>query len=146
MRCLKSGFTLLEVLVSMTLLLLVSASSLVLVVSARQLTQKPGNRSGAVYYATETLNILKEYVTFQTTDAKYQLLVGGVPSGTYALQGGGPYPYDLPSPSPLSGANREYTVTDVDLDPLVNSDGVGTASDDADYKRVGVTVRWTETN
>ena len=154
------GFTLLEILVSSALLIVVASSSFVLLVSARQLTQKPSHRSEALYFASETLEVLRDYVTARTapTDTKYQFNVGGVASGTYALATGaaalvpaGPYTHELPAgffSDPVAsgglGGTRTYTVTKEDVAPGIDKDLDGDPTNDFDYTKVTVTVTWEE--
>ena len=130
-------------LLSLALLAIVAAGSYVLLASAQQLSQKPSFRSEAVYYAGETLETLKDYVTAQTPPLlpKYQL------SGDagYALTQAS-HTHLLPAGTfkDTLGGTRTFAVTDIDLDPAFDSDGDGNTGNDVDYKKVTVTIQWTE--
>lgn len=131
----------------MALLAFVSAGSFVLLAGAKQLSQKPSFRSEAIYYGGETLETLKDYVTTQTALVKYQLIGDTVVS--WALTPAPvatPHTHQLPA-GVFSGSlagTRTYSVTDVDLNPAFDSDGDGNNFNDADYKKVTVTVQWQE--
>ena len=142
-RRLPEGFTLLEMLVSIALLALVAAGSFALLASAKQLAQKPSFRTEAVYYAGETLETLGNYVTAQTPPPlpKYQL------SGDvgYALtQASNTHLLPAGTFKDTLGGTRTYAVTDIDLDSTFDSDGDADPTNDVDYKKVTVTIQWTE--
>ena len=144
-RRLPDGFTLLEMLVSIALLAVVAAGSFALLASAKQLAQKPSFRTEAVYYAGETLETLRDYVTTQTGDPEYQL-AGDPVVPPYALTPDPGHTHALPAGTfkDTLGGTRTYTVTDIDLDSAFDSDGDGDPTNDVDYKKVTVTIQWTE--
>ena len=156
MRRSLRGFTLLELLVSMALLIVVASGSFVLLASAKQLAQKPSHRSDGVYFASETLETLRDYVTATPTRENPPLtlvyrLVGDVDPYALTDLGGPNHIHVLPTaPDPRGffkdtlGGTRTYVVQNVDVAPLFDSDGDGNPANDVSYQRVTVTVQWTE--
>ena len=135
----NSGVTLLEVIISLVILALIVASVSFAITTAIRNARISKNRLVAVGYAVSTVEWLKNYVTADTTAAKYNY------SGAYALAQNTagvnvPLSDDYANTSqcqtPLINLNatRNYTVTDIDL----NADNI------PDLKKVTVTVNWTE--
>ena len=142
------GFTLAELLVATFIITLTAAGTFLLLGSGAQFGARRSHRYEAFEYASQTFDTLKDYITPNT---------GGNP--IYHLQGddpgpgcGGPAGANRYALSPLSGAQnhchplpsgalkdqlggkRSYQVEDVDI----NGDTK------PDYKRVVITLDWTE--
>lgn len=141
----EKGFTVTELLVATFIVVFTAAGTFVLLGSATQFTHHRTHRYEAVGYAVQTLDTLKNYVTTEpTTDSAYQITgdpsppCGAGPSPRYALldQAGWDHCHPLPEGilrDQLRG-RRSYTVEDIDI----NGDT------ETDYKRVTVTIDWTE--
>lgn len=140
-----TGFTVAELLVASFIITLMAAGTFLLLGNAAQFTDQRDHRGEAIAHALQTLDILKNYVSQDTDNPVYHLSgdptapCGAGPPNRYALlDGGGAWDHCHPLPpgtlrDELRG-QRIYTVEDQDLDgDLI-----------ADYKRVTVTIRWTE--
>ena len=164
-----NGFTITEFLIATFIVVFAAATSLVVLASTSKMAGHRGHRYLAYGYAAETMDILKNYVTNNTALPQYHL-TGDDPPGTGASCTGaaiGRYAlaplFDSPMGSntnglghchPLPtgtgtlatryGGRRTFEVQNVDLDPVVDSDGDGNPTNDVDLKRVNVYVTWTE--
>lgn len=131
----NNGFTLLEVLIGITIIAAVITGTMGAFVAARKATFHSRNKISALHFAKDTAERLKDYVTYNTADPKYKDA-----SGTYALLGGKgtnithtDTPVDWGEFGKFKPA-RSYDVTDVDS----NGDNI------VDYKKVIITVTWDE--
>ena len=147
-----TGFTLAELLIATFIVTLTAAGTFVLLGSGAQFGTRRSHRYEAYELGSQTLDTLKDYVSYDDADTvlKYRLTEDnnvGVncaagASTRYALKqllGGQRHCHPLPTTSlvglgVIPQRQRTYQVTDVDL----NGDGR------TDYKRVTVTVNWTE--
>ena len=160
-----SGFTLTEILIATFVVTLTAAGTFLLVGSGAQLAVHRSHRYEAYELGSQTLDTLKDYVSYGTTaqldaNSNYRLTqdsnagadCAGVASSRYALKqlpAGQRHCHPLPATSLVglgvgSQRQRTYQVTDVDLAPTFDSDGDGIVANDKDVKRVTVTVDWTE--
>jgi len=142
----EDGFSLLEVLIATILFLTVASGSMFLLASARTVTTKPSHRTQGIFYAAETLDTLKDYVTTDTTETRYQFLGDG---GQYALGGS----FTSPGTAHTHLSNpfddqvavvRTYRVLNVDVATGFDADSDGIPNNDMDYQKVTVTTTWTD--
>ena len=135
----KYGLTLIEVIISSLILSITVGSILYLFSTQEVVVARTGRRVEAMNFARQTIEQLKNEVRNDTW------LVGTLSAGTHTIASeaflslsgtelGDKFP----------GQGRTYTVTDIDADNTFNSDGIGGTNDDIDYKKVTVTVDWTE--
>jgi len=148
----RNGFTIVEILIATVIVVFTAGATFALLGSVTQFTGRRPHSYEAFNFATQTLDTLKNYVTRNFGDPKYQLTgdaaagaggeCPGVGAASYALRDGPAlnpetHRHPLPTgPGTLADdyqGERCYTVEDVDL----NGDGT------MDYKRVIVTVTWT---
>jgi len=151
----RDAFTVTELLMATLIVSLMAALTFVLLGSVTQIQDKRSHRYEALDYAAQTIDTLKDYVTLNVTDLPTYELAGdaancGGPGPLYALEVSIGQGWDHCHPLPAGdfvtqlGATRTYTVEDVDLDPLFDSDGNGTFDDDQDLQRVVVTVTYND--
>ncbi len=154
----RSGFTVVEILIATALIVFVAGGTYALLGSAAQFTGRRPHSYDAFNYAVQTLDTLKNYVTQNTGSTNYRLTgdsggeCPGVGPARYALEDGaaGPRPHRHPLPNGPGTlftdyrGRRCYTVEDVDLAPTVDTNGDANPANDADVKRVTVTVSWRE--
>lgn len=152
----KSGFTIVEILIATIIVVFVAGGTYVLLGSMAQFTGRRPHSYEAFNYAVQTLDTLKNYVTQNTGSTNYYLTgdsgieCPGDGLARYALEDGtvGPRSHRHPLPAGAFytnyGGRRCYTVEDVDLAPTVDTNGDGNLTNDADVKRVTVTVSWRE--
>lgn len=161
-----NGFTLTEFLIATFIIVFAATTSFFALASASKMAGHRDHRYQAYGYAAETLDILKNYVTSNTTLPQYHL-TGDDPAsncstgsaGRYALlqvfdspmgsnPGGAGHCHPLPTGvgtlATRYGGRRTFEVENVDLDPVIDSDGDGNPANDVDLKRVNVYVTWTE--
>lgn len=150
----NGGFSLAEFLIATFIIVFTAASGYYFLGSISRFTGHRTHRDEASGYAAQTLDILRNYVTQDTTDSQYHLEGDDPPSGARCTGGGvgryalRPLSDDLPEgmghchPLPEGsgtlrttyGGWRTFEVKDEDL----NGDGV------IDFKRVTVYVHWDE--
>lgn len=132
------GFTLLEVLIGATILMLVVAGTFATFTAGERFIREAMHRREALSFAQQVTEVLRDDVaatTWSSTDPSDSLSVGLHTAVTNAF---------LALPAGLfrdrwNGA-RQYLVEDLDLDALV----LGAPDGQADVKRVTVTVTWDE--
>ncbi len=155
----NSGFTLLEVLITIIIAAVLLSTVLFTFIAAGQNTMRNRNRIIALSHATSTLEFLRNFVTGDPTGTKYRL----PGTTTYALAQSAATPYNLDidyetsyyttgrprsfiGPSTLVGAAgtagapfvRQYTVTDVPITAFPNGQPFPAG---ITIKRVTVTIR-----
>ena len=131
----RKGFSLVEVVIAMLILSVVAAGMLTIFAVGRRSVELAGHRIQALDFARETMEGVKGRVG--------GYLWSPTPDGSLDDSSSGPdHAVGLPAGCELltidSGADRSYTVWDVDVDED------GTFDPGEEYKRVTVTVTWTE--
>ena len=133
----KLGLTLIEVIIASLILSITVGGILYLFSTEKVVISRTGRRVEAMNFARQTIEQLRNEVRDDTW------LVGTLSAGTHSTEAflslsgtelGDKFP----------GQGRSYTVTDIDADSGFDSDGNGVKTDDIDYKKVTVTVDWTE--
>ncbi len=121
----KSGFTLIEIAVSMVILSIAVAGMMMALLMGRKNINVPDHRTAALNYAQQTLE-----------DLRGKVGIPGVTPGREDLNQG-TYATFLPADELKDdfGGTRSYTVTNIPN---------GTGEGDYHYKKATVTVSWTE--
>lgn len=114
----RRGYTLVETLVAVMLVSVVVTSVFSMVLTAKIGTKKTGRRAEAMYYARQYMEMLKAYVTADTTAVGPTAgwVLPGDPCGCYALQNGvHTMTTNLPASftAPPVNGQLSYTVSDV---------------------------------
>lgn len=137
------GFTLLEVLVALTILAVALLGLLSMVGGTMRAMDSGKRQTQAINLVSEKLEMLKA-VPF----ANIQNISGSAGGLTWACSGADPVFTCTPSPATVTIDSLTYswswTVTYIDLDgdgETVNDDGL---FDQSDIKRVDITVTWTD--
>lgn len=132
------GFTLLEVLIGATILVLVVASTFVVFTAGERFIREAMHRREALGFAQQVLEELRDdgaATTWASVAPSDPLSAGLHTAATNAF-------LTLPAGAFRDRWNgvRQYQVDDLDLDGLL----LGTPDGEADVKRVTVTVTWDE--
>ena len=133
MRTLKkadSGFTLLEVLVTMIISSILISTVILNFISAKTNVVKNRNRIIALAHATSTIELLRNYVTADQAGPEYIEPWGGTKYALSAGEKGGvdqhvmPLTYEAPIYSPLvkrtPAWQRKYDVEDIECSTPIN--------------------------
>ena len=139
----QNGFTLLEVLIALTIFSIAMIGLAGLAGTAIKSTQTGKARTQAINLATEKIEALKKipYADIQSGG----LFIAGI--GTRACGGGSPSTC-TPSLSPEAVGGRNFTwgwvVTYIDLDNDGNVYSIAPLIDSNDMKRIDVNVSWSD--
>lgn len=116
-RSARRGYTLVETLVAVMLISVVVTSVFSLVLTAKMGSRKTGRKAEALFYVQQYRELLKSYVTADTSVAGPTpgWIIPGDSCGCYALQTGVQHNFTLQLPASFQavGGQLFYTVTDV---------------------------------